>query len=58
MSTPKTISFRIDSDEVEARQGRRSPFIIDYEVSWSADTLTVITVFDGRRRWPEALPKE
>lgn len=36
----------------------RSPFIIAYEMSRSSDTLTVITVFDGRRRWPKSFPKE
>jgi toxin ParE1/3/4 len=36
----------------------RSPFIIGYEVSRSSNTLTVITVFDGRRRWPSAFPKD
>lgn len=36
----------------------RSPFIIGYEVNRSSDILTVITVFDGRRRWPKSFPKE
>lgn len=36
----------------------RFPFIIGYEVDRSSDTLTVITVFDGRRRWPNSFPKE
>ncbi|HUY81656.1 MAG TPA: type II toxin-antitoxin system RelE/ParE family toxin [Acidobacteriaceae bacterium] len=36
----------------------RSPFIIAYEVNRSSDTLTIITVFDGRRRWPSAFPKD
>ena len=36
----------------------RSPFIIGYELDRLSDTLTVITVFDGRRRWPRSFPKE
>lgn len=36
----------------------RSPFIIGYEVNRSSDTLTVITIFDGRRRWPKNFPSE
>lgn len=36
----------------------RSPFIIGYEVDRSADTLTVVTIYDGRRQWPESFPKE
>lgn len=36
----------------------RSPFIIGYEVNRSSDTLTVLTVFDGRRRWPKSFPRK
>lgn len=36
----------------------RSPFIVSYEVDQTSDTLTVITIFDGRRRWPKEFPRE
>ena len=36
----------------------QSPFLIIYEVNQPQDTLWVVAVFDGRRRWPKAFPKE
>lgn len=36
----------------------RSPFIIGYKVDRALNMLTVIAVFDGRRRWPKAFPHQ
>lgn len=36
----------------------RSPFIIVYEVDENQGEVWIDAVFDGRRRWPKAFPKE
>lgn len=35
----------------------RSAFIVAYAVDRSKNLLRVLTVYDGRRRWPSAFPK-
>ncbi|MGB7188947.1 MAG: type II toxin-antitoxin system RelE/ParE family toxin [Acidobacteriaceae bacterium] len=36
----------------------QSPFLIVYKVDRDRDVLTIVAVFDGRRRWPKAFPRE
>lgn len=34
------------------------PFLIVYKVDRAENVLTIVAVFDGRRRWPKSFPKE
>jgi len=36
----------------------QSPFLIVYKVDQTQAVLTVVAIFDGRRRWPKSFPKE
>lgn len=36
----------------------RSPFVIGYQVDLPNNVLHVLTVYDGRRRWPKSFPRE
>lgn len=36
----------------------RSPYVIAYELDQPEDILWVVAVYDGRRRWPKAFPRE
>jgi plasmid stabilization system protein ParE len=36
----------------------RTQFVIGYEVDMPNNTLHILTVYDGRRRWPKSLPKK
>ncbi len=36
----------------------QSPYVIAYEVDQPEDILWVLAIYDGRRRWPKAFPRE
>jgi plasmid stabilization system protein ParE len=36
----------------------RSPFVIGYELDLRENVLRVLTVYDGRRRWPKDFARE
>jgi plasmid stabilization system protein ParE len=36
----------------------QSPFLIVYKVDQTEGVLTIVAIFDGRRRWPKSFPKK
>ena len=36
----------------------RSSFVIGYDLDQRQNVLRILTVYDGRRRWPKSFPRE